>query len=130
MDEIGLPKPGPRGDLPVFDDGEDPQNRRDHRMDSKKTRDQREVDRRRREDDAQYDEAAPPPIPPRRGASATPIGAGVTSRVPGAPGEPIRLTVGKQQLSFSPDEFVEMIQDGSLARMVQSGQVRKLPGVG
>ena len=81
--------------------------------------------------DDDMEEAAPPPIPPRRGSmTPTPIGAGVTSRVSGATGEPIRLTVGKQQLSFSPDEFVEMIQDGSLTRMVQSGQVRKLPGVG
>lgn len=88
------------------------------------------------EDDA-VDEAGPPPIPPRRPAmgaapssTSTSIGAGVTSKVPGAVDQDIKLTIGRRQMSFKPDEFVEMIASGQLQGMVAGGQVRKLPGVG
>ncbi len=79
--------------------------------------------------DDSVDEAGPPPIPPRRPVMGAPIGAGVTSRVAGAGSEPIRLTIGRKQMEFSPQEFVELIDSGQLQGMVAGGQVRKLPGV-
>lgn len=57
------------------------------------------------------------------------IGAGVSGTDPTALDEPIKLTIGKKQLSFTADDMVELIKSGELQKMIQAGKIRKLPGV-
>jgi hypothetical protein len=57
------------------------------------------------------------------------VGAGVKTQFSQAGALPIKLTIGKKQHTFTPEEFVEMIESGQIQQMVNGGQVRKLPGI-
>lgn len=56
--------------------------------------------------------------------------AGLTSTDPGVLNQKVKLTIGKSQVEFTVPEMLELIKNGQLQSMVQSGQVRKLPGMG